>query len=591
MNASALPSSLKTPAFALYKRLIRTYVWRYRRTLVLGGVCMLLVAASTGFNAYLLKPVFDGVFVNKDTSLLLLVPLALVMSALVNAVADYGSSLSLKYVGQRVVSDMQGDLFAHVMHSDISLFHDQSSGRLISRLTSDIMLMRQSVTQVLTGLIKECCTLIFLIGVMFLQSFSMSLIAFAILFFAVMPISQLGKRMRKVADATQSQLADFTAQLDDTFQGARVVKAYGRETFEAERARSTIRKLFKLYYKASRIQSAAAPIMNLLGGVAIAAIVWIGGTRIIAGDSTPGALVSFITAMVMAYRPVKVIANLNTMLQEGMAAAGRYFAVLDHPPGIADAPGAQPLIVTEGRIAVEELSFRYAEGAGGVDQLNFAVPAGHTVALVGASGSGKTTIMNLLLRFYDPQAGRITIDGVDIRRVTLASLRQAFALVSQDIVLFNDTVRANIAYGKLDATDAEITAAAEKAFAHEFIMQLPEGYDTLIGPSGVKLSGGQRQRLSIARAILKNAPILLLDEATSALDTASERAVQEALGTLMQGRTTLVIAHRLSTIVDADRILVLEGGHIQASGTHAELLATSDIYRTMHQLSNPEAAA
>ncbi|MFM9889083.1 MAG: ABC transporter ATP-binding protein [Rickettsiales bacterium] len=591
MNAAPLASSLKTPAFELYKRLLRTYVWRYRRTLVIGGVCMLLVAASTGFNAYLLKPVFDGVFVNKDARLLLLVPIALIFSALVNAVADYGSSLSLKYVGQRVVSDMQGDLFAHVMHSDISLFHDQSSGRLISRLTSDIMLMRQSVAQVLTGLIKECCTLIFLISVMFLQSFSLSLIAFAILFFAVMPIAQLGKRMRKVADATQSQLADFTAQLDDTFQGARVVKAYGREAFEAERARSTIRKLFKLYYKASRIQSAAAPIMNLLGGVAIAAIVWIGGTRIIAGDSTPGALVSFITAMVMAYRPVKVIAGLNTLLQEGMAAAGRYFAVLDHPPGIADAADAQTLTVREGSIGVEQLTFHYGAGTGGVEDLSFTVPAGKTVALVGASGSGKTTIMNLLLRFYDPQAGRITIDGTDVRSFTLASLRHAFALVSQDIVLFNDSVRANIAYGKLDATEAEIIAAAQKAHAHEFISQMPEGYDTLIGPAGVKLSGGQRQRLSIARAILKDAPILLLDEATSSLDTASERAVQDALGTLMQGRTTLVIAHRLSTIVDADRILVLEDGRIQASGTHSELLATSEIYRHMHHLTAPEAVA
>lgn len=584
-------SSLNTPAFALYKRLIRTYVWRYRRTLLIGGVCMLLVAGTTGFNAYLLKPVFDGVFVNKNTTLLLLMPLALIVSALVNALADYGSSLSLKYVGQRVVSDMQGDLFEHVMHSDINLFHDQSSGRLISRLTSDIMLMRQSVAQVLTGLIKECCTLAFLIGVMFLQSFSMSLIAFAILFFAVMPISQLGRRMRKVADATQSQLADFTAQLDDTFQGARVVKAYGREAFEAEKARLTIRKLFKLYYKASRIQSAAAPIMNLLGGVAIAAIVWIGGTRIIAGDSTPGALVSFITAMVMAYRPVKVIAGLNTQLQEGMAAAGRYFAVLDAPPEITDAPGAQTLAVSGGQIQFSAVTFRYNEGGGGVEELSFTVPAGKTVALIGESGSGKTTIMNLLLRFYEAQRGRIAIDGIDIKTVTLASLRHAFALVSQDIVLFNDSVRANIAYGKLDATEDEIIAAAKKAHAHDFITQLPEGYDTMIGPAGVRLSGGQRQRLSIARAVLKNAPILLLDEATSALDTTSERVVQEALSGLMQGRTTLVIAHRLSTIQDADTILMLEGGRIRDCGTHHELLAQSERYRRMHQQLEPTAAA
>jgi subfamily B ATP-binding cassette protein MsbA len=552
---------------------------------------MVAVAATAAAQAYLMQPVLDDIFVRKDETFLFLLPIILIALALINSVCDYGQSLALKYVGQRVVSDMQGDLFAHLMHSDISLFHDQTSGRLISRLTNDIMLMRQSVSQVFTGSIKEALTMIFLIGVMIYQSFSMSVVAVAILVFAVLPIGRLGRRMRKIADGTQAQLADFTAQLDDTFQGVRVVKAYRREDFESERARSTIHKLFRMYYKASRVQEASGPIMSMLGGCAIAAIIWYGGFKVVHGNTTPGAFFSFITAMLTAYRPVKTLAGLNTQLHEGMAAAARFFEVLDITPTIVDAPNAHALAITRGEIQFDAVSFRYHEGSGGVERLSFAVPAGKTVALVGTSGSGKSTIMNLLLRFYEVQSGQITIDGDDIRNVTLTSLRNALALVSQDIVLFNDTVRANIMYGKLDASEAEIIAAAKKAHAHEFIIALPQGYDTPIGPHGVKLSGGQRQRISIARAVLKNAPILLLDEATSALDNASERAVQEALTELMQGRTTLVIAHRLSTIQDADQILVLEGGRIVDQGTHTQLLATSSTYRTMQQLTQTAASA
>lgn len=575
---------LKNPSALLYRRLIREYVMRYRRTLLLGGFCMLLTAGAAASQAYLMQPVLDDIFVNKNASYLMLLPLVLILTAFIGAVGDYGQSLALKYVGQRIISDMQGDLFDHLMHADIQLFHDQSSGRLISRLTNDIMAMRQSVSEVIVSLIKESCTAALLLGVMIWQSASMSVIAAGILLFAVLPVASLGRRMRKVAHDTQVQLGNFTAQLDDTFQGVRMVKAYGREGFESTRARQTIRQLFKLFYKASRVQSAASPIMGLLSGCAVAAIIWFGGSKVLHNTLTPGQFFSFLTAMLMVYRPVKIIANLNSKLQEGMAAAERFYAVMDAKPSIADRAGATALHVTTGALAFEQVSFHYGEGSGGVSDLSFTVPAGKTVALVGSSGAGKTTIINLLLRFYDVARGRITIDGIDIRDVTLHSLRSALALVSQDIVLFNDSVRANIAYGLLDASDDAVMEAAKKANAHEFIAALPEGYDTQIGPSGVKLSGGQRQRISIARAILKNAPILLLDEATSALDTASERAVQDALNSLMQHRTTLVIAHRLTTIQDADLILVLDGGNIVAKGTHAELLESSAAYRTMHQL-------
>jgi ATP-binding cassette, subfamily B, bacterial MsbA len=580
-----------SPSALLYKRLLRTYVWRYRHALILGAVCMVITAAASASQAYLMQPVLDDIFVNKNTAYLMLLPIALIVVALFNAAGDYGQSLAMIYVGQRAVSDMQGDLFEHLMHADISLFHDQSSGRLISRMTNDIMMMRQSVSQVIVGLIKETLTGIFLLGVMLWQSATMSAIAIFILLFAVLPVARLGRRMRHVAEATQEQMGDFTAQMDDIFQGVRVVKAYGREQFEATRARQTIHKLFKLLMRAARVQSASGPIVMLLSGFAVAAIIWCGGYKVLHGTLTPGEFFSFLTAMLMVYRPVKIIAGLNTQLQSGMAAAERFFSVIDSRAIIHDRPSAMPLVVSSGAIHFEQVSFHYHEGSGGVSGLSFTVPAGKTVALVGASGAGKSTIMNLLLRFYDVKAGRITIDGVDVRDVTIQSLRHALALVSQDIVLFNDTVHANIAYGMPDATDDAIIDAAKKANAHEFISALPEGYHTPIGPSGVKLSGGQRQRISIARAILKNAPILLLDEATSALDTASERAVQDALTLLMKNRTTLVIAHRLTTIQEADLILVLDGGKIAAQGTHRTLLEQSSEYRSMHQLYHQQTGA
>ncbi len=574
----------KNDSYALYKRLLKSYVFRYQKVLWVGGICMLVVALTTAAQAYMMKPVLDDIFIRKDEVYLFWIPILLILNAVLNSAGDYGQSLALKYVGQRTVSDMQGDLFAHLMHSDISLFHDQSSGRLISRLTNDIALMRNSVSQVLTGAIKESFTMVFLIGLMFYQSVAMSLMTLAIVIFGILPMAKLGRKMRKVADATQQQMADFSAQLDDTFQGVRVVKAYRREEFEIQRTRTTVRNLFKLYYKASRIQSISSPMMNLVGTVAIAVLIWYGGSQVITNKITSGDFFSFITAMLMAYRPMKVLASLNTQLQEGMAAAARFFSVIDIKPIIQDESDAGVLNTTKGEVKFDQVSFRYNEGSGGVESLKFTVPAGKTVALVGSSGSGKTTIMNLLLRFYEVGSGRITIDGQDITKVTLSSLRESLAFVSQDIVLFNDTVRANIAYGRLDATDDEIIEAAKKAHAHDFIMELPDGYNTQVGPAGVKLSGGQRQRLSIARAVLKNAPILLLDEATSALDNTSERAVQDALEELMEGRTTLVIAHRLSTIQDADNIIVLDRGHIINSGSHRQLIETSDIYRTMYQL-------
>jgi subfamily B ATP-binding cassette protein MsbA len=566
----------------LLRRLLHGYVLRYRKVLLLGMGCMVIMAATTAANAYMMQPVLDDIFVRKDAALLLVIPLIIFSISVVNGVSDYGQSLALRYTGQRIVSDMQSDLFAHLIRADLATFHDTSSGKLLSRMTNDIMLMRQAVSSVLTGFVKESLTAIFLIGVMFYQSWQMACIAFGVLIFAVLPILRLGRRMRKVSHDTQARLGDFNGQLDETFMAAKMVKAYSREDYEITRVNASIRALFKLYYKAARIQVMNGPIMVMLGGIAVALIIWSGGYKVVHGTTTPGAFFSFLTAMLMAYRPVKALSGLNSQLQEGLAAAQRFYAMMDLAPTITDAADALPLVIEKGDITFADVSFRYQNESAGIFNLSLLVPAGKTVALVGPSGAGKTTLMHLLLRLYEPQQGTIRIDGQHIREVTLASLREQVGLVSQDVSLFDDTVRANIAYGKLDATDAEIIEAAQQAHAHAFIMQLPQGYDTPIGAHGVKLSGGQRQRLSIARALLKNAPILLLDEATSALDTASERAVQEALDTLMQHRTTLVIAHRLSTIQHADHIVVLEAGRIVEQGTHDVLLAKQGLYASLY---------
>lgn len=568
----------RTESSLLLKRLGREYVYPHRKRVAMAVVCMIILAASNATNAWLMQPVLDDVFVNKNHDLLLIVPVAVAIVMLIGALANYGQTILMRTVGQRVISNMQIALFEHLIHADLGTFHDQASGRMISRFTNDINMMRHSISNVFTSLAKECFTAIFLVGVMFYQSWQLAIIALFLLPIGVLPILRLGRRMRKVADFTQAQLGEFTAQLDETFQGARVVKAYVREEFEISRARKSIEALYKNYIKAARIQTAAGPMMEIVTGLAIAGVIWYGGYQVIEGVTTPGAFFSFITAMLMAFRPVKAMAGMNSHLQEGLAAANRFFQAVDVQPHISNTVDAVPMQFADCHVRFNDVHFHYGEGTGGIEAVNLDIPAGKTIALVGPSGGGKSTIINLILRFYDVQQGSITIDSADIRNATLASLRSHIALVSQETVLFDDTVRANIAYGKLNATDEEVIEAAKQADAHEFISLMPQGYETPIGPHGVKLSGGQRQRISIARAILKNAPILLLDEATSALDSESERSVQKALQNLMHHRTTVVIAHRLSTIMHADMIYVLEKGRVVESGHHESLLQKKGKY-------------
>ena len=569
---------------ALVWRLARDFMRPHLPRILLAFLLMGLAAASTAGRAWLMEPVLDRIFVAREGSLLLLIAGGALALALVKGLADYGEAVLMTRVGQRVIADVQIALFARLMRADLAFFHAHPSGTLVSRFTSDAALLRNAAANVLAGIGKDAVTVVFLVGVMFYQDWLLALVSFFVFPLAIRPIVAIGRCIRRVAANAQAEIGEFTTLLSQTFQGARHVKAYGMEHYEERRAAGLIERLFALIDRGTRTRSRASPLMEALGGTAIAVVILYGGHQVISGARTPGALFSFITALLLAYQPLKSLANLNASLQEGLAAAQRIFEVLDVEPTIRDMPGAKPLRIAGGEICFDNVRFGYVPGTMAIEDLSLRVPAGHTVALVGPSGAGKSTILNLIPRFFDIDSGSIAIDGQDVRAVTIASLRSAIALVAQEVSLFDDTVRANIAYGRFGASAAEIEEAARAAAADAFIRELPEGYDTVVGEHGVRLSGGQRQRIAIARAMLKNSPILLLDEATSALDSEAERQVQRALNALILGRTTLVIAHRLSTIQSADLICVLDRGQIVETGRHLELLARGGLYARLYAL-------
>ena len=575
---------------SLVARLVCEYVRPHRGRLGLAVLCMAIVAGTTAANAYLMKPVFDDVFILKDKSMLVIIPITILLIAVIKGAATYGQAVLMSYIGQKIVATIQCGMFSHLMWADIAYFQKTATGKLISRFNNDANMLRAAVSNVLVGIAKDTLTLIFLVGLLFYHDWALALIAFVVFPVAVYPIVRIGRRMRKVSDNTQVQMGELTTLLDETFRGARHVRAYGMEKYEIDRASSIIETIFQLVQKAARVRSATHPIMESLGGVAIAVIIFYGGSQVVSGSTTPGTFASFIAALLMAYPAMKSLANLNANLQEGLAAAQRIFTLIDADPSIQDKPDAKQLGTIRGQVKFEDVQFGYEKDRTALSGINLDIPAGSTVALVGPSGAGKSTILNLIPRFYDSDDGKIRVDGEDLRDVTVSSLRANIALVSQDITLFDDTVRSNIAYGKLDASDDEIIAAATAAEAHEFITRLVSGYDTHVGGRGLKLSGGQRQRIAIARAMLKNAPILLLDEATSALDTETERQVQSALENLTEGRTTIVIAHRLSTVMAADTIYVMDNGEIVEQGTHAELLAKGGAYARLYAVQFAEQA-
>jgi subfamily B ATP-binding cassette protein MsbA len=563
---------------------ILLYVKPYKNWMVVAMICMVIVAAMGGAQAYIVKPLLDEIFVKQDRSMLMLVPMAILGIFLVKGVFYYTYNYLLEKVGQSVIRDLRFALYSHIQSLPLSFFQKKPTGELISRVLSDVTLIQGAVSGVLVGILKDTCQVLFLIGVIFYQNWRMATIAMILLPLVIYPIVNFGRRHRRLSRSSQQTTAQVSNILYETITGNRIVKAFGMEKYEVGRFAKTLDTLFKIVMRNTRINAISHPLMEFLGGLGISLVVWYGGIQVLNGESTPGTFFSFLTAMIMIYEPLKGISRINNTLQQGIAAAERVFDILDIESEVIEKKDAIELPLVRDVIEFKDVRFRYDDKTEVIKGVNLHVRVGEVVALVGSSGGGKTTLVNLIPRFFDVSGGSLTIDGTDIRNVTLKSLRSQIGMVTQQTILFNDTVRNNIAYGSPEATQEEIREAARAAHALNFIQHLPEGFDTVIGEGGARLSGGERQRISIARAILRNAPILILDEATSSLDTESEREVQQAIENLVQSRTTFVIAHRLSTIRNADRIIVIQDGIIVEEGTHETLLPLEGVYKMLYDM-------
>jgi len=567
----------------IYKRLLQ-FTKPYWAKLLLAMLCMAVVSALTAALAFMVKPVLDDVFIKKDLRMLKLIPVAICFIYIAKGLFDFAQQYLMSYVGQRIVTDLRNKLYCHIQDMPMSFFIKHSTGELISRLSNDVNAIEGAASNAITGVIKDLFTIIALTVVIFYRDWKLASITLLLLPCTIIPIVNFGKKLKKIGLKSLSSIAELTVILQETFgSGAMIVKAFCMEEHEKKRFSKENFRFFRILMKRQFIRSISPPAMELLGGIAVALIIAYGGYSVIKGYNTPGDFFSFITALMMLYEPIKKLSKANNVIQQGMAAAERIFEILDAEPEIKDLPGAEELKEIKRSIEFVDVSFKY-DGHMVLKDINLKANVGEVIALVGRSGSGKSTLVNLIPRFYEVSQGNILIDGKDIRNLTLRSLRSKIAIVTQQSILFNDTIRNNIAYGDVTKSEEEIIKAAKLAYAHDFILSLPKGYDTIIGEEGIKLSGGERQRICIARAILKDAPILILDEATSFLDSQSEEIVQKALENLMCNRTTFVIAHRLSTVQNADKILVLNKGQIVEEGRHAELLKLNGEYKRLYEL-------
>jgi subfamily B ATP-binding cassette protein MsbA len=546
-------------------------------------VCMLVIAVASSATAFLVKPVLDDIFFNKDTTMLKIIPVVVVLIYFLRGLGMYGQDYLMNYVGENVIKDLRNDLYNRIQDLPIAFFHKEKTGVLMSRITNDVNIIKSMVSTAVTGSLKDGFTIVGLTFVIFYRDWKMALIAFVVLPVAFFPVVEFGRRVRRISTGWQEAMADLNSFLHETFAGNKIVKAFGMESYEKKRFFDKTLDLFKLEMKAVIARSLSSPIMEFLGGLGIAFIIWYGGYKVITGSSTAGTFFSFMAAVLMLYDPVKKLSGLNNAVQQGLAAADRIFDIIEMESDIKERK--DPITIKRGphRVTFEDVFFKY-DDVMVLKDINLDVQAGEVLALVGMSGGGKSSLVNLIPRFYDVTQGAIRIDGFDIRDVSISSLRNQMAIVTQEPILFNDSVRNNIAYGKRDATEKEIIKAAEAAYAYDFIQNFPNKFDTNIGELGGRLSGGEKQRICIARALLKDAPILILDEATSSLDAEAEMLVQKALENLMKGRTTFVIAHRLSTIDYADRIVVIVNGRVEEEGKQEELISMQGEFFKLYQM-------
>ena len=578
-------------SITIYRRLF-VYLKPYVPVLLLGGALALVVAATEGAIAWLVKPAMDEIFIKRDLAMLRLIPLLLFVAYLVKGFARYGQSYLMAAVGERVIATLRRALYLHIQSMPLSFFSDRHSADLMSRVITDVNRLARVSSTVLVMAARQAAMVVALVAVMFVREWRLALIALLVFPFVGFAVRSIGRRLYRINKRSQEKIAELNVLLHEALAGTKIVKAFGREAHEAERFERVNQRLLELALKDHRTDEVTDPLMEVLAAVGIMGALWYGGHQVIVGAMTPGDFFSFTAAVALLYGPVRQLSRIMNTVQQSTGAVERVFEVLDTPPVISDAPGARTLATFRETLAFEHVSFRYPGASEpALRDIDLAVRRGEVVAFVGMSGAGKSTLMDLLSRFHDVSAGRITVDGHDVRTLTQASLRAQIALVTQDTFLFSDSIYYNIAYGRPDATFADVARAARQAHAEEFILACPEAYDTLVGERGVRLSGGQRQRLAIARAFLKDPPILILDEATSDLDAESEFMVQQALGDLMRGRTVLVIAHRLATVRNADRIVVVHEGRIVQVGRHDELLTQDGVYRRLHALQNEPARA